>query len=130
MDRNQLNSFQGLLESMLKKARRPLSQREEISVENSPDIADLSQRMVESDLAIQQIESNFNRTQDIKLALQRITDGSYGSCLKCDCDISPNRLQAVPWTRYCVHCQEIEDSEKASSEAGGLQVLMRIRDAA
>ena len=130
MDRNQLGSFQGLLESMLSKTRRPLSQREEIAVENSPDIADLSQRMVESDLAIQQIESHFNRTQDIRLALQRIADGSYGSCLKCDCDISPKRLQAVPWTRYCVHCQELEDSEKAQSEEGGLHALLRIRDVA
>lgn len=130
MERSQVDGFKGLLESMLTNTRKPLSQRDEIAVENSPDLADRSQRMAESDLAIQQIESKFNRTQDIKLALQRISEGSYGLCLRCDCDISAKRLEAVPWTRYCVRCQEIDDRERAQSEAGGLQALLRMRDAA
>ena len=30
----------------------------------------------------------------------------YGICLECDEPISAKRLEAVPWARYCVACQE------------------------
>ena len=34
---------------------------------------------------------------------------SYGVCLHCEEDISPKRLAAVPWTAYCIQCQELAD---------------------
>lgn len=40
-------------------------------------------------------------------ALSRIRDGSFGSCLNCEQEISLNRLNAVPWSRYCITCQEL-----------------------
>jgi DnaK suppressor protein len=39
-------------------------------------------------------------------ALERIEDGSYGECVACASEISPKRLEAVPWARYCLQCQE------------------------
>ena len=42
--------------------------------------------------------------QQVKAALQRIADGSYGSCAKCGEDISPGRLDAIPETTHCVNC--------------------------
>ena len=42
--------------------------------------------------------------QQVKAALQRIADGSYGSCAKCGEDISPGRLDAIPETTLCVSC--------------------------
>ncbi len=130
METKEMGSFKGVLETMLKNTRLSLMERDEIAVENVPDVVDRSQRLAESDLAIQQIESHFNRTQDIKLALQRIADGSYGLCLRCDCDISPKRLQAVPWTPYCIHCQEIVDEEKLHPEQDNLHHMLRLRDVA
>jgi DnaK suppressor protein len=130
MDPSAMEGFKRQLETMLSKTRRPLSENEEIAVENSPDMADRSQRLSDSALAIHQIESHFNRTQEIRLALQRIADGSYGSCLRCDSDISPKRLQAVPWTPFCIRCQEIADREKMQPEKENLQVLLRMRDVA
>jgi RNA polymerase-binding transcription factor len=130
METSEIGSFKGLLETMLKNTRLSLLERDEIAVENVPDVVDRSQRLAESDLAIQQIESHFNRTQDIKLALQRIADGSYGLCLRCDCDISQKRLQAVPWTPYCIHCQEIVDQERLHPEQDSLHHMLRLRDVA
>ena len=43
---------------------------------------------------------------EIDQALGRIEDGSYGTCLNCDEAIPKPRLKAVPWTRYCIDCQE------------------------
>jgi len=39
-------------------------------------------------------------------ALDRMRSGDYGSCLACEEPIPPKRLQALPWARYCVRCQE------------------------
>jgi len=46
-------------------------------------------------------------------ALLRIEDGSIGVCLHCEEDISPKRLAAVPWTAFCIQCQEIADRRQA-----------------
>ena len=42
--------------------------------------------------------------QQLKAALQRIEDGSFGSCAKCGEDISEGRLDAIPETTLCVNC--------------------------
>lgn len=38
--------------------------------------------------------------------LDRIRYGSFEQCLSCGKEIDQKRLQAVPWTRYCIHCQK------------------------
>jgi len=35
-----------------------------------------------------------------------IDEGTYGTCPECDEPISPKRLDALPWARFCVKCQE------------------------
>lgn len=53
----------------------------------------------------------------IRLALSRLNDGTYGECMMCGQPIGPKRLEAVPWTPYCIACQEkIENGEIAASE--------------
>ncbi len=44
--------------------------------------------------------------REISDALHRIDLGQYGVCLECEEPISTKRLDAVPWARYCVTCQE------------------------
>lgn len=50
----------------------------------------------------------------VRAALQRIEDGTYGICIDCDREIEPARLEAVPWTPYCRADQEKHDKEAAS----------------
>ena len=45
--------------------------------------------------------------QMIREALNRIKEKSYGVCINCENLIQPKRLEAVPWTRHCVQCQEL-----------------------
>lgn len=42
-------------------------------------------------------------------ALARFEDGSYGRCVHCGQPIGPGRLEALPWARYCIDCQEREE---------------------
>ena len=39
-------------------------------------------------------------------ALARIREGSFGECIHCGKEINAKRLEAVPWTRHCIECQE------------------------
>ena len=44
--------------------------------------------------------------EDLAVALARLDDGSYGTCTSCGLPIPVPRLEAVPTTQRCVHCQE------------------------
>jgi DnaK suppressor protein len=41
----------------------------------------------------------------IEAALKRIADGSFGVCVGCGDEIQDQRLQALPWTQFCLRCQ-------------------------
>jgi RNA polymerase-binding transcription factor DksA len=52
------------------------------------------------------VESNAREAlEDIAAALARLDDGSYGLCRTCRLPIAPERLEAMPETRWCVACQ-------------------------
>lgn len=84
----------------------------------------------EEDLALQSHEEwiFLNRNsidvmllREIREALDRIADGEYGFCLECDEPISRKRLEAIPWARHCIQCQEelaiLEEENAAKAEA-------------
>jgi len=43
---------------------------------------------------------------NVKEALERIENGTYGNCLKCGKEISKERLQIYPVAKYCVNCKD------------------------
>jgi DnaK suppressor protein len=45
----------------------------------------------------------------IEEALIRVRDESYGVCTNCGTTIGEKRLQAVPWTAFCIDCQELQE---------------------
>lgn len=55
-------------------------------------------------LALKQTDSKLLRA--IEEAIHRIDQGVYGICMDCENEIPSARLEAVPWTRVCVHCKE------------------------
>jgi len=53
-------------------------------------------------------ENSAQVLSEIEAALERIENGSYGTCAKCGRDIAPERLEAHPWASLC-----IDDARKA-----------------
>lgn len=43
-------------------------------------------------------------------ALKRIAEGAFGQCAMCGNDIGLRRLDALPWARFCVSCQEFQEN--------------------
>ncbi|HWR44762.1 TraR/DksA C4-type zinc finger protein [Sporomusa sp.] len=42
----------------------------------------------------------------VERALEKIHNGTYGRCDHCGAEISPERLEALPWATQCIDCQE------------------------
>jgi len=61
----------------------------------------------------------------IEEALDRIQAGDYGICLSCEEPIPAKRLQALPWAKYCVTCQQslasLQDDVAAGKPHTGTQ---------
>jgi RNA polymerase-binding transcription factor len=53
-------------------------------------------------------ENSSNLLGEIDTALERIEAGTYGTCANCGTDISPERLEAVPWATLCIDCKRRE----------------------
>jgi DnaK suppressor protein len=55
--------------------------------------------------------------REIDEALDRMGDGSYGTCMECGEAMLMKRLEALPWARYCVPCQEEISAADADAAA-------------
>ena len=55
----------------------------------------------------------YAQLRQVEAALGRLDLKEYGICGRCGASISPKRLEAVPWARYCVDCQDSTDTGKA-----------------
>jgi DnaK suppressor protein len=51
-------------------------------------------------------------------ALRRMDDGTYGNCTNCSAAIAVPRLEALPWARFCINCQELAEKGMLEAEAG------------
>ena len=109
MTKNELTKYKGLLETKQAELAGGLRNREGITIEKTADALDEVQLAGERELAIRNLDRESNLLRSVRGALARIADGSYGTCLHCEEDISAKRLNAVPWTAYCIKCQEAAD---------------------
>ncbi len=70
------------------------------------DIGDLSQLDLAEDIDYSLLQLYVERLRNIEEALRRLEEGTYGYCEECGKPIGLKRLKVLPFTRYCVKCQE------------------------
>ena len=116
MTKSEVNKFKQILETKQGELARVLRNREAIAIEKSADALDEVQHAAERELAIRNLDRESGLLRQVKSALIRIDDGSYGTCMHCEEEINPRRLAAVPWTQYCIRCQEIADRRQHEEE--------------
>jgi DnaK suppressor protein len=104
-----MGGFQEILQRKEAELVRVLGTRDDIVIEKSADQIDEIQYASERDLAIRNVDRESTLLRDVKAALRRIHDGSFGTCIDCEWAISPKRLAAVPWASRCIACQEAAD---------------------
>jgi DnaK suppressor protein len=98
--------FTSLLRTKELELTRSLCHRDEIIIEKASDTLDEVQLKRERELIIGNPARDSTILRQIRGALSRIDDGTFGVCLRCREDISPKRMSAEPWAGFCIKCQE------------------------
>ena len=111
MTKTELKKYKKTLETKRDELAQVLRNRDAIAIEKSADALDEVQHAAERELAIRNLDRESNLLRLVKLALRRADEGTYGTCLHCEEDINEKRLYAVPWTPYCIQCQEMADRQ-------------------
>src|ERR687885_674144 len=73
------------------------------------DLADKAASAYSKELNFSLSDGERNLLMQIEEAFNRIRDGNFGICTNCSNPIGEKRLSAVPWTPYCIDCQELQE---------------------
>lgn len=110
MDKKKLESFKKRLEERQMALRKTVSRTEEdgriADQDTAQDIADRAASSYTKEFLFSQSNNDRQLLAMVETALQRIREGVFGECVNCGNEINAKRLEAVPWTRYCIACQE------------------------
>lgn len=91
-----------------------VEQGRETNTEDTQDTADQAVLSYQKELLFTRGSRDHGQLALVKRALDRLKEGGYGECVHCGTEIGTKRLEALPWTPYCIECQEkIERGELA-----------------
>ena len=110
MDKKKLDSFRKRLEARQQELRRMVSRTQQdgrtADEDTAQDIADKAASSYNKEFLFHQSNADRQLLMMVEGALARIREGNFGECISCGREINPKRLEAVPWTRHCIECQE------------------------
>jgi DnaK suppressor protein len=113
-------NYRKMLESKAEEVRQSMSAQKAAQVVARLDVpsdeGDLSQQHHEEWIFLNRNTIDMKLLREISDALHRMDQDTYGICLECEEPISGKRLDAVPWARYCVTCQELIANRIADGE--------------
>jgi DnaK suppressor protein len=113
-------TYRKILERKADEVRRSMSAQKAAQVvarlDCPSDEGDLSQQSHEEWIFLNRNTIDVKLLREISDALRRIEHGNFGICMECDEPISGKRLEAVPWAKYCVTCQEAVAARIAAGE--------------
>jgi len=119
MTAKQQDTFKKILEDRRAELCRDIeAQRERLNVDPLGDSMDQVRVVAERDLALWKIDNSSAILRLIERSLRNIREETYGICAHCEEDIPVKRLQAVPWSPYCVTCQHRAEGEDAAPHGG------------
>lgn len=94
-----------------------VEQGRETIAEDAQDTADQAVFSYQKELLFTRGTHDHGQLSLVKSALERLKEGSFGECIECGNQIGAKRLEALPWTPYCIDCQEkIERGELSHAE--------------
>ncbi len=124
LSKTDVKKYRNTLEAKQAELEQFIRNREGITIEKSPDALDEVQHAAERELAIRNLDRESSLLRNVRAALRRIEDGSYGVCLHCEEEINPKRLNAVPWAPFCIQCQEQYDKNRAEMTEDNMDELL------
>lgn len=113
MDKKRLKSYRDRLlakrESLFKQVTEAEMSSRERDSEATQDPADMAANAYAKELMISMSANDRRLLQLIDEALGRVEAGEYGECVSCGEPVQEKRLDAVPWARHCLRCQDLQE---------------------
>jgi RNA polymerase-binding transcription factor len=113
MDKKKAETYKKRLLQKQEELQRLVSKSEqdgrEADEEVTQDIADKAANSYTKEFLFHQSDDNRRVLQLVTEALERLKTGEYGLCLACHEEVESKRLEAVPWARHCIECQEKQE---------------------
>lgn len=113
MDKKKVEQYRKRLETKQEELMRLVSKTEHdgrsVDEEITQDIADKAANSYTKEFLFHQSDDNRRILQLVEEALGRIKAGEYGHCVACQEEVQVKRLEAVPWARHCIDCQEKQE---------------------
>jgi DnaK suppressor protein len=113
MDKKRIKYFQEKLSDKRRALAGVVTSTEDYEREAGQDVsqdpADIASNAYTKDLLFSQSTNERNILRLVEEALRRIEAGDYGYCVSCEEEIQEKRLDAVPWARHCIKCQDLQE---------------------
>jgi len=117
--------YEALRERLLKQKQeivdmynQDLKAGQESADDGTDDLVDRANAAYNRELMFSLSDSERTMLLQIEDALKRMNVGAYGRCTNCGRTIAVPRLEAVPWARFCIDCQELAEKGMLEAEAG------------
>ncbi len=112
MDKKRLDFYKKKLETKREELMRMMAQNEQEAMaadDATQDIADKAANSYTKEFLFSQSNNERFTLQLVDEALKRVKNGGFGLCVQCQAEIQQKRIEAVPWTRHCIACQEKQE---------------------
>jgi DnaK suppressor protein len=113
MDKKKLKTYRDKLlerrETLVSQVAEAEMSSRERDLEATQDPADMAANAYTKELLISMSDNDRRLLELIDEALGRVESGDYGECINCGEPIQEKRLNAVPWARYCLRCQDMKE---------------------
>jgi DnaK suppressor protein len=114
-----IERFQRYLEIHREEALRSLARLESearsLDAGQPQDVGDLCVTGLSKESLFQRTSERRSFVRIIDAALARVQQGTYGVCAGCGDEINSRRLEAVPWSQYCLRCQTVFEHGAANT---------------
>ncbi|MBI3932581.1 MAG: TraR/DksA family transcriptional regulator [Acidobacteria bacterium] len=113
MDQKKLKAFRERLmqkkQEILEAYNKNKAYGKQADEEGAQDIADKASNSYTKEFLFSLSNSERDMLQLVDEALNRIGDRRYGFCVACEGEMDKKRLEAVPWAKHCISCQEKQE---------------------
>ncbi len=117
MNEKDLSSFKKtLMQKRMEFLNKTSKAQREIDTDlntNVGDEIDAASQNSEKEMYFELVANDKITLDAISDAIAKVEKNTYGVCEGCNNNILLERLKAIPWTKYCIQCQEeVENQEK------------------
>jgi DnaK suppressor protein len=115
MNKKEREQFRRMLrqkkESIVRKLSELTNESKEMETNVAQDVVDKAETSYTKEFLLSLSDADREQLLLIDEALKRLDRNEFGICQLCHKEIGRKRLEAIPWTPYCIDCQEKAEEE-------------------